>query len=220
MGAVEHRGARRPPRLSKEVTRADDVAAREPSGGDPCRGLSRVATTSASLSPPPRREPAQRRRERLRLVRRDGAACRALARLCGRRDAEAEALALLRRTPQLDPSDGAEATMSASGASSRASATYSVSIPKPGAESTWSRRKRDVSVNSTSTVALDASRLREVCDRLQQRRNELVVRELRRDPELGHDVSLTRDLRHALDGVRTAVSRARERNRDARGRAL
>ncbi|HZS31470.1 MAG TPA: hypothetical protein VFA37_09455, partial [Gaiellaceae bacterium] len=54
------------------------------------------------------RQPAERRRERLRLVRRDGAARRAVARLLGGRDGEAEALALLRRRPELDPPQRAD----------------------------------------------------------------------------------------------------------------
>ena len=45
----------------------------------------------------PRRQSAERRRERLRLVRRDGAARRAVARLRRRRDAEPEALGLAPR---------------------------------------------------------------------------------------------------------------------------
>ena len=73
----------------------------------------------------PGRQPAERRRERLRLVRRDGAARRAVARLRRGRDAEAEALelfsgALLSSIRRREPIG----TISASGASSsRASVT-------------------------------------------------------------------------------------------------
>ena len=56
----------------------------------------------------PAREPAERRRERLRVVRRDGAARRAVARLRGR-DAEAEARdPVLGRLAQLDAADRAD----------------------------------------------------------------------------------------------------------------
>ena len=56
----------------------------------------------------PGREPAERRRERIRLVRRDGAARRAVARLRRRRDAEAETLDALGLFAQLDPPQGAD----------------------------------------------------------------------------------------------------------------
>src|SRR6185437_5702078 len=56
----------------------------------------------------PGRQPAERRRRRLRLVRRDGAARRAVARLLRRRDAEADALGLVGRGAELDPAQGAD----------------------------------------------------------------------------------------------------------------